>query len=442
MTSAAKFTPLEYTPTPQLPLMMRRATNPQPETFMESSQMAATTLPIKDLPPFTVGRALPDLTSTPDAGLCNRIYKVLASDETIRSGLKLDKYGIFIKDTIIPILVAKRSMLLASPDDRPDLTHAISSKHEPRLQFDSYGKASIRVKNGTTYITLPHMTPLEGAMKVVKYMIAISHDERQISLAMMSKIKKEIKPGIPFRTAEICQKFIAIANILQTFKHPNILTPTDLLIPSSKKGYELITPKCEMDLFNFLQTHQTTPIEQQARDCIRFMREITSAMKYIYDRGYLHCDLKPENILLQKDSDGALKTMLMDFDLLSKYDDRFQKLRGTAPYVPPSYVTSGTKNDVSTEYYALGRTLHADPKTFASFTRWLSKLEKDAKKLGDEPLSKAILHLIGDITSLSDRLTHDKISSYTTVLNELDKAAIQFETALPHCKGTLLSDVY
>ena len=160
------------------------------------------------------------------------------------------------------------------------------------------------------------------------------------------------------------------------------------------------------------------------------MREITSAMKYVYDRGYLHCDVKPENILLQKDPDGTLKTMLMDFDLISKYDDRFQKLRGTTAYVPPSYLRSGNKNDLSTELYALGRTLHADPTKLVSFTRLLSRLEKKATAAGNSPLSRAILHLILDITSLSDRLTHDEISSYTTVLNQLDKAAIQFEAAL------------
>ena len=428
MTSAPKFYPSEVIPTyppAQIPLMRRRISDPQIEPFSESSPMADTTLRV------IAGAGVPsDPTSARDSELSNRLYSLLASDETIRGGLNIDKYSMLIKGVIIPKLLEMRRKILATPDDRPNLTHAISSKEDPLLQFDSYGKASIRVKNGKTYIALPHMKPCSGSMKIVKYMIAISHDERQISFEMMSKIKKEINPGIPFRTPEMCLKFIAIANVLKTFKHPNILAITDLLIPSPKKGYELITPKCDSDLFDFLARPQNTSVQQQARDCIRFMREITSAMKYVYDRGYLHCDVKPENILLQKDPDGTLKTMLMDFDLISKYDDRFQKLRGTTAYVPPSYLRSGNKNDLSTELYALGRTLHADPTKLVSFTRLLSRLEKKATAAGNSPLSRAILHLILDITSLSDRLTHDEISSYTTVLNQLDKAAIQFEAAL------------
>ncbi|MCX6990162.1 MAG: protein kinase family protein [Chlamydiae bacterium] len=438
MASAAASRPLDQTltyPIAQIdpPPLMRRRTNPQIEPFKESSPMAATTLRVTDLTPAITGagaETLPDPSSGCDAELGRRIYTALASDKTIRTELRLDSsYGFLFSSSIIPRLLEIRRSILESPDEDPDHIRSISSK-DPRLQFGSYGKANMRIKNGKTYITLPHMTPLVGSMKIVKYMIAISPGGSQISLEMMSKIKKE-KGGIkPFRTPEMCRKFIAIASVLQSFKHPNILATTDLLIPSPKKGYELITPKCETALFEFLQKYQDIPIEKQARDCLCFMQEITSALKYVHDRGYLHCDLKPENILIQREPDGTLKTMLMDFDLLSKYDDPSQRLRGTEAYVPPSYLISGKKNDLTTELYALGITLHADPVKLVSFTRRLSRLEKLAAAEGNEPLSIAIHKLTADITTLSERLTHDGISDYTTVLRELDKVALQFDCDL------------
>ena len=122
--------------------------------------------------------------------------------------------------------------------------------------------------------------------------------------------------------------------------------------------------------------------------------------------------------------------MLTDFDLLSKYDEPSQKTRGSRPYVPASYIQSQKGNDITSEFYALGKTLHADPTKLYSFTKLLSKFENHAKFAGNESLATAIAILIKEITSVSDALTQDKISNYTKVLKELDIATIQFETAL------------
>jgi serine/threonine protein kinase len=372
------------------------------------------------------------------AELGNRIYEVLASDRLIRTGLDLDTNS-FFKEVIIAKVLGIRQSVLGSSDLFPGKTLAVSAKIHPDLKFDGYGKVSIRFKDRITYLTLPRIEPLEGSFKIVKYMIRISADGDHISLEMMSKIKR-VK-----RTMERRIAYHEKALLLQTFSHPNILVPTDILIPSEKKGFELITTKCKTDLFVFFEVAtdkfsslfnfcdeacKFSYIEMLVRSNIRYMQEITSAMKYVYDKGYLHCDLKPENILLQKCPDGTLKTMLTDFDFLVRKDDHSRTMQGTRQYLPPTHLRFSLKNDLFSELYALGKIFHAGPSDLGSFTELLSGWEKYAGKKRDLRLFKAIQMLKEKICCLSAKLTDRKISDYTTVLNELDKAAIEFETDL------------
>jgi hypothetical protein len=363
-------------------------------------------------------------SSTPDLG--NRIYALLASDTTIRTELGLHtEDSNLVKRGILPRLLAIRDSVLSKDDPFPGDTSAFSSK-ESFLEFGSYGKVAMRFKNRATYFTLPHMPDHEGGVKIVKYMVRISSDGSQISLEMMSKIKKE------HRTKENCRIFIEQASILQTFSHPNILVPTEILTPSEKKGYELVTPKCETDLFEWIREtiNPSKDIASQTKDCIRFMQEITSAMKYVYDRGYLHCDLKPENILLERDPHGTLKTRLTDFDFLTRRDDASESIKGNEGYIPPSYLRTGRRNDLYSELYALGKTFHARPDELCSLTHRLSWLEYHAEHAGNKRLSKAIHTLIEDVSFLSAILIEHKISDYTVVLDKLRASAFRFNQAL------------
>ena len=397
-------------------------------------------IPSKSLVPssisFTFQTAPPFFDGIADLG--NRIYAVLASDRLIRTGLDLDTNSLF-KEVIIPKVLGIRQSVLGSRHLFPGQTLALSAKIHPDLKFDGYGKVSIRFKDRITYLTLPHIQPLEGSFKIVKYMIRISAEGDQISLEMMSKIKRE-KRTLARRTT-----FHEKAVVLQTFSHPNILVPTDILIPSEKKGFELITAKCKTDLFDFFEQAikqfsflfnfsdevcKFSYIEMLVRSNIRYMREITSAMKYVYDRGYLHCDLKPDNVLLQKCPDGTLKTMLTDFDFLVRKDDHSRSMKGSIHYLPPTYLSSSLKNDLFSELYAVGKIFHADSSDLGSFTELLSGWEKYAGLKRDSRLSKAIQKLKEKICFLSAKLTDRKISDYSTVLKELDTAAGEFETDL------------
>ena len=366
------------------------------------------------------------VASASNADFANRIYAVLASDPTIRTGLGLDtEDSNLVKRGIIPRLLALRDSVLREVDLFPGDTVAFSSK-EPFLEFGSYGKVAMRFKNRATYFTLPHMPEHQGGFKIVKYMIRISPDGSRISLEMMSKIKREL------RTTEKCRIYNQKASILKTFNHPHILVPTEILTPSEKKGYELVTPKCETDLFEWMgqAIDPSKDIARMTQECIRFMKEITSAMNYVYDSGYLHCDLKPENVLLQKDADGTLKTKLTDFDFVSRRDDDSERIKGNDGYMPPHYCRTGRRNDLYSELYALGKTFHARPDELRSFTHRLSWLEYHADSAENKRLSKAIHNLIEDVSSLSALLIEYKISDYAVVSDTLDKFALRFNQAI------------
>ncbi|XP_059158373.1 serine/threonine-protein kinase ULK3-like isoform X2 [Physella acuta] len=92
------------------------------------------------------------------------------------------------------------------------------------------------------------------------------------------------------------------------------------------------------DLSRFIRSKRALP-EHIAK---RFLQQIASAMKFLWDNNVAHMDLKPQNILLTSNTSPQIK--LADFGFAKHlYDgDRLHVMRGSPLYMAPEIVILGT----------------------------------------------------------------------------------------------------
>lgn len=85
-------------------------------------------------------------------------------------------------------------------------------------------------------------------------------------------------------------------------------------------------------------------------DQARVLHDISTALYYIYQQGFVHNDIKPGNILFSR-TRGAV---LIDFGLSSELTDRTVCTGGTPWYVPPEYVRDRGQRGAPGDIFALG----------------------------------------------------------------------------------------
>ena len=83
----------------------------------------------------------------------------------------------------------------------------------------------------------------------------------------------------------------------------------------------------------------------------RYTESILRGIKFIHDKGFVHCDLKPENILLVKEDDGFVPK-IADFGF-TKRADSWTKAQGTKMYLAPECITANYQERQS-DIWALG----------------------------------------------------------------------------------------
>lgn len=121
-------------------------------------------------------------------------------------------------------------------------------------------------------------------------------------------------------------------DISKIFNHANIVRLYDF-IQTEKNNYLVFEYCGGGDLREFLKEKRrlTEPVVQ------RFMRQIASALQYLYMHNIMHRDLKLQNILLTEKSENAI-LKLADFGLAKRYDnkeDLFDTTCGTPIYMAP-----------------------------------------------------------------------------------------------------------
>ncbi|MCD8304058.1 MAG: protein kinase [Prevotellaceae bacterium] len=151
------------------------------------------------------------------------------------------------------------------------------------------------------------------------------------------------------------KKFVREARNLSRLRHPNIVKVLEAFETNGTVYYA-------MDYISggSLDDHIAQRGRLQEEECVKYAREICSALGFMHKNGMLHLDLKPLNIMLR---DGH--AVLIDFGLSKQYDENGEPEsstmvgKGTKGYAPleQSDYQEGQGFPVTMDIYALGGTM-------------------------------------------------------------------------------------
>ena len=96
--------------------------------------------------------------------------------------------------------------------------------------------------------------------------------------------------------------------MLMQLNHHNILRFEDFFV--SEKMLFLITEKCDMDLYQYMNDYFDKITESFVMD---IFKQIAEAVKHCHDNNIMHRDLKPENVLLNVKDGKITGLKLADF---------------------------------------------------------------------------------------------------------------------------------
>ncbi len=183
----------------------------------------------------------------------------------------------------------------------------------------------------------------EGGMGVV--FKATRPDGRVVALKLLS-------PACARDTAFL-KRFFREAENLKSVRHPNVAAFEEL-------GHEGLAYYIAMEYVDGLaldlHVQDRRPLPEER--AFGFALEIARALEAVHAHGIVHRDVKPANVLVTKA--GTLK--LVDFGLTRRPSDErvtdTHAFLGTAAYMAPEQLRSGTAVDARTDLYALGVILY------------------------------------------------------------------------------------
>lgn len=223
----------------------------------------------------------------------------------------------------------------------------------------------------------------------------------------------------PFRTdTDAVNRFHREAQTIANLKHPNIIgihhfgEADDVLY--------MAMPFVEgADLGQVLAQYRKNKERIAARDALRIIREVCSALDYAHQQGVIHRDVKPSNILLDKDG----RAILSDFGLVLLTETGTRgEIFGSPHYIAPEQAISSAKAVPQSDLYSVGVIL------YEMFT---GRLPFDS----EEPIEIALKHLQDDIPA--PRLVRPDIPE---ALEKVILTALAKDPAARYPSGKLLAD--
>jgi hypothetical protein len=155
---------------------------------------------------------------------------------------------------------------------------------------------------------------------------------------------------------KIRELFFREARIAASLSHPNITSVIDFGV-DEELGFYLIMDLLEGETLRQRMRRQWP----SPRLAAELLEQVGGAVRYIHERGIIHCDLKPENLFLTRVA-AARSTLnhvkLIDFGLSFRVDTLpDEEASGTVPYMAPERMDGGPPTPAC-DVYSLGVLLY------------------------------------------------------------------------------------
>jgi serine/threonine protein kinase len=127
-------------------------------------------------------------------------------------------------------------------------------------------------------------------------------------------------------------------NIMKKLHHPNIIEFYDVVMNDERRCVYLILEYCELgDFHKFQNKRAIREIHVQ-----KYMKQLISGLKYLYENKIMHRDLKPQNILVT--NSGDIKLIDFGFAKVVESNTMNETFCGTPMYMAPEIFKSREDN--------------------------------------------------------------------------------------------------
>ena len=190
--------------------------------------------------------------------------------------------------------------------------------------------------------------------------------------------------GLTLRDEDFSSRFLREAHITANLNHPNIVQVYDV---NSYDNLHYIA----MEYLDGgdLQKRLRYPITREK--LIRLVADVSAALDFAHDRGYIHHNIKPTNILFRQSGEALVSDFSLARDIASVTQlTQVGTVMGSPNYMSPEQA-SGKSPDGSTDFYSL---------TAIVFEMLTGRVPYE----GDSSLSIAIKHITEPVPTLPQGL--------------------------------------
>jgi len=221
----------------------------------------------------------------------------------------------------------------------------------------------------------------------------------------------------------IKKRFLDEGRKLARLQHENIVRVINLI--EQEDTVAIVMEKIEgVTLKELLESYGKLEINEIAN----FLKQMTNALGYVHDQGYVHRDIKPSNFMITNEG----KVKLLDFGIAKDMRGNMEytvtgtnQQMGTLLYMSPEQVNEVKLVDKQTDIYSLGVVLWqlvSGKKPYSGMT--LSKHQIEIK-IVNEPLSPTNSILDGVISKATAKQTGNRYATCAQLWGDMERIFIK-----------------
>ena len=223
--------------------------------------------------------------------------------------------------------------------------------------------------------------------------------------------------------SNIKKRFLDEGRKLARLQHENIVRVINLT--EQEDTVAIVMEKIEgVTLKELLESYGKLELNEIAN----FLKQMTNALGYVHDQGYVHRDIKPSNFMITNEG----KVKLLDFGIAKDMRGNMEytitgtnQQMGTLLYMSPEQVNEVKLVDKQTDIYSLGVVLWqlvSGKKPYSGMT--LSKHQIEIK-IVNEPLSPTNSILDGVISKATAKQTENRYVTCAQLWGDMERIFIK-----------------